>query len=470
MEIFIVQSGKKEGPFSMDEILKLLEKGTINTQTLAWHKDLKDWQPLGQLIQQIELKESPTETEKKVQEESSSTQQEIPKREQTVDPFIQLLKSLNLIKSWMDQELANYGIKAEHSQSELLEPQVYLEYRLEFPHPRSQEIIARTAARFQFVYTPFRQFEQEIRLSLSIMGRIKRFCVVDLTQEHVKQIVKTLFLKFPDPSSPFSLCHFHQKRAFSWQLWLTQNKITRLKPIDTVNWARILWIIGLLFIPYYGIGILILLSGWFLYQSAFHNGHYVIRSAWPSLPPLVPHALILRSLVLKGKAAELTQIKERLEKDYSQNLSLNVESLPADYNLFIDNKNRVHFKMDQTFGFIELAVEKEDLRITTAAYENHGVWTEKTSGYGKDLLTDSLCVLVEPKVGKTVDLQKSALEAYTLAQGLYSHVVQTIEKLYERPILSLDLYQDLDFQKCEINKEKSFLEFLKSTLKWMFPF
>ncbi|ACD83433.1 DUF4339 domain-containing protein [Candidatus Methylacidiphilum infernorum] len=473
MEIFIVLSGKKEGPYSMEEVLQLLEKGTINTQTLAWRKGLKDWEPLGKLIQEVqeaEQKGSSPGEEKNVQKEEPVTQGEIPGKEPKTDPLIQLLKASEQVEAWMGQELANFGLQVSPTKSHPLEPKVWLEYHLEFPHPNSQEITARSSALFQFLYTPFRQFEQEVRLSLSIMGQTKRFCVVDLTQEHVKQIVKTLLLKFPDPSSPFSLCHFHQKRAFPWQLWLTPNKITRIQPINTVNWARLLWIIGLLFIPYYGVGFLILLSGWFLYQSAFHNGYYVIRSAWPSFAPLIPKNLILRSLVLRSKATELSQIKEFLEKEYAQKLSPSVEPLPPDYTFFLHRQNRIYYKRDQSFGFIELAPQKEDLRLTVAAYENSGAWKEKAIGYGKDLLTHSFCVLVEPKETiKTGDLQKSALEAYTFAHSLYIHVVQAIEKLYERPILSLDVYQDCDFQKYEVNKETSLVDLLKSGSRWIFP-
>jgi hypothetical protein len=472
MEIYIVQSGKKEGPFSMEEILQLLEKGTINTQTLAWHKDLKDWEPLGRLIQeaQQEKKEQVVEEKTAAETKTPLSQTSGLDKETPTDPFLQLLKTSQQIAFWMEEELALYGTKASHSRSHPLEATVWLEYRLEFPHPKSKDIIARSSVRFQFIYTPFRQFEQEVDITMVIMERKKHFRVVDPSQEHVKQIVKTILMKYPDVASPFSLCHFHKKRAFPWQLWLEKNKLVRLKSIDMMTWVRLLWILGLLLVPYYGVGLLFLLSGWFLYQSSFHNGSYVLRSAWPSLPPLSPKSLLLFPLLLKAKASALSLLKERLETDFSQSLPPSIEKLPAVYESFFQNKLLLFFRLSETYGFIELKAEKEDLQILIGAYENQGKWTEKISGYGKDLFTGSLCILVEPKADTTTELQKSAMECETLASFLYSYVIETVEKHFQAPIQSLGISPNRDFQKHDIEKETTMKDIFLKIAKWIFPF
>lgn len=46
MEFFVSLDGKKEGPYSLFKIGEMLEEGTIDEDTLAWHRDMDEWKPI----------------------------------------------------------------------------------------------------------------------------------------------------------------------------------------------------------------------------------------------------------------------------------------------------------------------------------------------------------------------------------------------------------------------------------------
>jgi uncharacterized RDD family membrane protein YckC len=50
MQIFIVQSGEKQGPFTEAEIRRELMIGRIHPQSLAWYEGLADWVPLSSVL------------------------------------------------------------------------------------------------------------------------------------------------------------------------------------------------------------------------------------------------------------------------------------------------------------------------------------------------------------------------------------------------------------------------------------
>ena len=46
MEIWLVEDGKRTGPYQAYEVRERIERGEIDGETKAWHRDQKDWLPL----------------------------------------------------------------------------------------------------------------------------------------------------------------------------------------------------------------------------------------------------------------------------------------------------------------------------------------------------------------------------------------------------------------------------------------
>ncbi len=49
MDIYITKGGNPLGPFSLDEVRRQRNAGTIQDSDLAWHEGLKEWIPLTQI-------------------------------------------------------------------------------------------------------------------------------------------------------------------------------------------------------------------------------------------------------------------------------------------------------------------------------------------------------------------------------------------------------------------------------------
>ncbi len=49
LELFWIINKKKYGPFSVAEAISQLQRGDVETQTLAWHRGCEDWMPLREL-------------------------------------------------------------------------------------------------------------------------------------------------------------------------------------------------------------------------------------------------------------------------------------------------------------------------------------------------------------------------------------------------------------------------------------
>jgi hypothetical protein len=51
MQIYVSRNDEQLGPYSREEVTSYLEKGSLTSDDFAWHEDLADWKPLGELIQ-----------------------------------------------------------------------------------------------------------------------------------------------------------------------------------------------------------------------------------------------------------------------------------------------------------------------------------------------------------------------------------------------------------------------------------
>ncbi len=49
MDFYLSINGEKQGPFSIFKVGDLFDSGTINGDTLAWHRDLDGWEPISQV-------------------------------------------------------------------------------------------------------------------------------------------------------------------------------------------------------------------------------------------------------------------------------------------------------------------------------------------------------------------------------------------------------------------------------------
>ena len=49
-DIYLLMDGKREGPFSEDQVLQAVGWGFIPDYLLAWHGGLADWIPVGRLV------------------------------------------------------------------------------------------------------------------------------------------------------------------------------------------------------------------------------------------------------------------------------------------------------------------------------------------------------------------------------------------------------------------------------------
>ena len=50
MNIHLAIGGKTDGPFTLDEVKEMLQRGKISAMTLAWHDGAAEWAPLGVLL------------------------------------------------------------------------------------------------------------------------------------------------------------------------------------------------------------------------------------------------------------------------------------------------------------------------------------------------------------------------------------------------------------------------------------
>lgn len=49
MEFYLSINGEKQGPFSMFKVGEMLERDEVDSDTLVWHRDLENWQPISEV-------------------------------------------------------------------------------------------------------------------------------------------------------------------------------------------------------------------------------------------------------------------------------------------------------------------------------------------------------------------------------------------------------------------------------------
>ena len=49
MEFWLIEDGKKTGPFQSYEVRDRIERGELGPETKGWHRDQEDWRPLGEM-------------------------------------------------------------------------------------------------------------------------------------------------------------------------------------------------------------------------------------------------------------------------------------------------------------------------------------------------------------------------------------------------------------------------------------
>src|SRR5208282_38093 len=65
-DIYLLIDGKREGPFTEDDILQSVGWGFIPDCLMAWHSGLPDWIPVGRLVGLLlELQSAPQEQKEK---------------------------------------------------------------------------------------------------------------------------------------------------------------------------------------------------------------------------------------------------------------------------------------------------------------------------------------------------------------------------------------------------------------------
>lgn len=58
MEIYVNRNGQQFGPYSEEQVRENLAIGMLSPDDLAWHKGLAEWQAVGQVVPQEEVKGS----------------------------------------------------------------------------------------------------------------------------------------------------------------------------------------------------------------------------------------------------------------------------------------------------------------------------------------------------------------------------------------------------------------------------
>ena len=65
MEIYLFQNEKQTGPFTEDQIRKLIWEGNLEKDDYCWHEGLEDWEPIHSVLGFEEKKQTPPAISKK---------------------------------------------------------------------------------------------------------------------------------------------------------------------------------------------------------------------------------------------------------------------------------------------------------------------------------------------------------------------------------------------------------------------
>lgn len=76
MEYFVAKDGEKLGPFSQYQISTMLRDGDLTREHLAWHRELENWQPIGEIRSLRPILKSLEVQARKEQERKRLQQQE----------------------------------------------------------------------------------------------------------------------------------------------------------------------------------------------------------------------------------------------------------------------------------------------------------------------------------------------------------------------------------------------------------
>ena len=108
MKSYVVIEGKKQGPFSSEEITEKLGSGELKAEDLAWNTGMKEWKPLAELHPELMVSESENRSSATSRETELETVAE-PSRELPTSHVTDILRPGSTFGQYRVEQLLGRG-------------------------------------------------------------------------------------------------------------------------------------------------------------------------------------------------------------------------------------------------------------------------------------------------------------------------------------------------------------------------
>lgn len=307
--------------------------------------------------------------------------------------------------------------------------------------PVSQSATKRAKAVVTISPKPFFKHEFEYWVDMDFCGSVRK--VGPLGDFGINDLAKLIdYLSGGDEPSFYR----NRLRQFAWEIWLPKNKVDSIKTDWMQALPKPLAVFGLLALPIYGLGILLLIASLVIFVLGRSRDRVTLTSGKPHGEPR--NLLLLDSwqTVMFGAGANTDSFKEQLNARLTNSSSASIKaSTESIWYWGLDGAiEREQFVLFQNRAIVFVHVHRydNDLYVSWDGHLNRGQWVEQ------DLLTGIHTKTQMPTVIKTLVAGTQTLTEYDLndasmlIEWVHSQVVRAVKLLLEE----LKIDQEIDFK------------------------
>jgi len=308
-------------------------------------------------------------------------------------------------------------------------------------HPQDSAMTLRSSAEVTIRPREFHRFPIEIDLTISDSKQRRTWLsIISFSSSDAKDVLSYLLCERKSCAFNFRRC-----RVLPIQLWRPLNKPARIghDPVSIVTW--ILFVVGFVTLSF-GVGIILILSGFIVNYFGKKRRRHVISSGKPSQEPRNLIRLDSWQTLVWGLGQERGAVAAAVEKQLSSvtdsGFTISNERI---WYWGIDGKEeRVQLvaRFQRAIAFIHIYSYGEDLFVGWDAHVNGGTWVEKVAGVGYDKNTFELCAIHTITAGWQVPTEYDITDANCLLERVHAAVAKVVRiKVAEHHI-----DQEIDFR------------------------
>jgi hypothetical protein len=338
------------------------------------------------------------------------------------------------------------NIEAQILKSRPYGADVWVRVECWLPHQHDAALTFRSRADVKIRPMEFHRFDYELDLELSYARKSRSFgAIIDFRQEDATKIVQSLIRR----TRRLKRRHFRRCRSFFLQFWLPRNKVVRLRPDIWRVVAQVSLVIGILTLPLYCVGILVLLAagGIFIWRAIVqYRTNYVISNGKPFQEPRILLNVDSWQTIVYELGHMHQEIRESMiqEMRRSKEEAFHVEDEHV-WALGVDGKEereQLVVRLRRGIAFVHLYEYASDLYIGWDGNVNAGTWVEKDVGQGIDPQTGAFARICSIQAGWHVPTEYDITDTNCVIEWVHG----AMKKVVERAMKEHKIDQEIDFQ------------------------